>query len=285
VTAPAPTPTQRPAPVGSLVISADTSDDGVPWTDGIPGVEFRPSTCDDNSSGVVDPCESAEKLVDDNEAIRIERAFGVWVGEKCSAIGATYDDIAARARARLAVCESKLIAAEFWDGALEAAAGWDNLVLTDAANSDTLGRGMTLADGLACLEQHLGDCGCGAQGMIHATRQIATLWAATELIARTPVGTLETKLGTVVVADAGYSGNGPGGEAAADGAIWAYATDFVKVRRSEIVVVPGDAAGALDRDVNLFEVRAERLALVQFSGCCHAAVSLDVNLCESGGVS
>lgn len=252
------------------------------------GFAYQPEGCAE--AGTVDPCASGSKTISDNAANVEFEPFGVWAGYKCSAHGDIEQDWRGRAERALEACTSKQVEAEFWTGeiaqAMDAApnrylASGDSDVLTDGA--------VPVNDALACLEQGLAECGCGSRGMIHATRQIVTLWQAGGALRRDGNQIL-TVNDTIVVPGAGYDGSGPDGQPAADGSVWAYATSLVDVRLSSIDVLPSNASGldalmrgALHRGENTVEVRAERLAAATWDGCCHFAVEIDASLCGFGG--
>ncbi len=274
-------PLAVPPRVG-LIASAPPADTLERWEGGF---TFLPEGCG-SGSGVVDPCVSSTKILSnaDNAAVVEFEPFGVWAGFSCSSFGFEANDYQGRARRLMEACESKLIAREFWTGAQAKASGWPNRFLA-SEDSDVLspdGTGFSALQALACLEAGLGECSCGARGMIHATRQTVLLWSQNQLLRREGGLTL-TINDTIVVADAGYDGSSPLGAPPADGAIWAYATGMVQIRRGPVNVVPDSFSEALDRQLNTIDFRSERLAAVIWDGCCHLAVQLDIDLCGIGG--
>jgi len=245
------------------------------------GITYQPENC--SGGGVGDPCGGGSKTIGPNADIVDYDPFYVWAGDQCSAFGFDAHDYIGRANRLLLASESFQIAREFWTGAQATASGWPNRFLASAA-SDVLspGTGLTPIQALSCLEMGLADCNDGQRGMIHATRQVALLWAQNGLIKRE--GNLVLTINdTIVVADAGYDGSDPDGNPATNGAVWAYATDMVTVRRGPIAVVPDKFSEAVDRSVNLIEYRAERLAAATFDGCCHLAVQIAADVCGIGG--
>lgn len=78
-------------------------------------------------------------------------------------------------------------------------------------------------------------------------------------------GRLETKLGTRVVAGAGYPGTGPAGEARPAGGSYLFATGPLVVRRSEVEPL-SDFAGGLDRSINDLTRVGERTYVVTYAG-------------------
>lgn len=250
------------------------------------GLAWEPEAC--GVGEVKDPCDAnPNKETNANRTIREFDPVALVVGDRCSSFDVRRD-WQARARRKLLACQSKLLAEEFWNGALARSRSLPNAFLAQLGANTITTSPVNLVDGLSCLEEALADCGCG-RGMIHATVGTTTWWRRFGLIDR--VGDqLLTINGTVVVADAGYTGDGPtiiaeGGapDTATSGSVWAYGTDMVDVRLGPIRLVPDaeDLAGAVDRTDNLVEFRAERLAAVTFDGCCHVAAELDLDICAS----
>lgn len=247
------------------------------------GFEFERESCGDAET--FDPCAPGSFTPERNTAQIEYEPFGVRAGESCSAFGFSQRDYEGRARRLLEACESKQIANEFWTGDLATERAWPNRFLADT-DSDVVTDGPTaVIDVLACLEQGLAECACGTRGMIHATPQLVTHWAALgNSVLRREGGLLLTIHDTIVVTDAGYDGSGPSGQAAG-ASQWAYATGLVTVRRSPIIITPGDISQALTRTVNTIEYTAQRLAAVTWDGCCHLAAQADLEVCLIGGVS
>lgn len=278
------TPTQQPvdAPLAGpprfgLVAAANVLRDALRWEG---GYIFQPEAL--SGAGVQDPCDVVDFDPPERPANVTGVPFLVWAGDVCSAMGFEAADYQGRARRALEAQESEQIAHEFWVGTQNDASGWGNQQLADQASADVYGESMLPVDALACLEQGLANEQGNRRGMIHCTPQVLSVWAANYFIRRE--GNLWlTPLDHIVVADAGYDGSGPDGQPATDGNIWAYATGLVTLRLSEVAVVPGDFAQALDRAVNTVTYRAERLASPSWDGQAHIAVSLDLALCGAGG--
>lgn len=282
-----PVPLEPPS-VGSLVGSAlDPIAEGRDEQDGDwqNGFEYLPEACGEGR--VADPCDYDSLTHDPVDTVVEVEPWVVEKGLDCSALsfGNSRDRLAERARRALVACESALIANEFWTGTQAQESAWPNRRLA-SPESDVLTAGATTpTDALACLEEGLRslDGGrCGNRGMIHATANTVTHWTSLNLVRREG-GLLLTTLGTIVIADAGYDGSGPDGQAAEDGSIWAYATDLVEVRRGPIDIVPSDLDHAVDRDLNTVEVAAKRIAAASWDGCSHFAVEIDLDVCDFAG--
>lgn len=252
-----------------------TADPQQRWADQS-GFDFNSEAC--NASGRFDICTPGDLSPDADAGSLSWTPFGIYATDVCTTMQSRDRD--GRARRALAACASYQVAGELWTGDLAQANGYDNGWLA-SPESDVLsaGSGMTPTNALACLEEGLAACSCGARGMIHATRQVATLWAADGLI-RFEAGLLLTFMDSVVVPDAGYTGSGPDGQAAAAGAVWAYATTMVQVRLSEVQVLVD--LGAKDL-VNTGVARAQQIAAVSWDRCCHLAVQVDAPACGIAG--
>lgn len=276
----------------SRVVDRDPLDPEDRWRNGF---EFSPESC--AQAGVFDPCDSNPDLEIDTPSANVEfEPFAVWAGDKCSTFGFLKRDWQGRVRRILEACQSKQIEAEFWSGAQARASegDWPNRYLAHP-DSDVLSSGPeNLTPALAMLEQGLADCGCGERGMIHAPRQVVSLWDSLNLLRRE--GNLILTINdTIVVPGAGYDGSGPGQGGGDDptptpagpDSTWVYATGLVDVRLDAVTFIPENLAETLaqatDRSDNTVEVRASRLAAATWDGCCHLAVETNVDLISLGG--
>lgn len=285
-------PPVQPPRYGLLVAAQTTIADGE-WA--IDGVSFDPEQCG-NSGRVQIECRGNTAEMDANTRPTSVTAdpFLVYASDRCSPFGFAAADYVARATRQLEATQSYEVAGEFWDGTLRDAADaedaiTDNPALIDAT-SDTVTNGESSPTvALAALEQGLAECSRGRRGMIHATPQVLVHWIAAQAV-RIEGGQLISPMGNIVVADAGYSGDGPGGTAAGD-TQWAYATGMISIRLSTPIITPrsiADAqelAGRLNRDDNTIDVYAQRVALVQWDECCHLAAEIDLPVALIGGAS
>jgi hypothetical protein len=260
------------------------------WAAG--GVTYVPTSC--SEGGLADPCVSANKLggiADDTRPDTVE--FDAFIVYSFAACKMRYQrrvrQLQQEARDNLLACESKQIAREFWAGAFAQTVDKDgddrpnNYLAKAGATGLTTSAGADPTDALACLEQYARDCGCGGRAMIHASADVFTNWVERKLV-ETDGKFAYTELGTIVVMDAGYPGTPPAGIAPAAGVRWAFVTDPVTVRRSDILDVPNGTdwlARATDRKTNEVVVRAERAAAVTFDGCCRGAAGVQVAACTS----
>lgn len=282
-----PSPPAEP-PVVGLIASLSgpylITDDTLRWEN---GYSYSPEQmCTEGD--VTDPCSPGAFDIPANPGQVDHMPMLVRAGEECSTFGFDSRDYAARATRALLAVESKLIAQEFWTGDQAVASGWTANKYLAHIDSDELsppGDAVSPTVALECLEHALGQCGTGARGMIHCTRELASRWTTLGSVFRQQSGLLQTYLGTIVVPDAGYDGSSPVGQVPFSGSQWAYATGMVTVRRGPIEVWPARFEDAVDRSDNTVRFYATRVAGVTFDPCCHAAVAVDLPLCAIGGAS
>lgn len=238
--------------------------------------------------GVADPCGTDALTATVALTSQEYQPVLLWKADRCSTTDRTRDRVG-RARRALTACTSKLLASEFWEGTLAMAKGFPNRFLADPLANTLTNGAVSEASAIACLEEGLAACSCGT-GMIHVTPGMMIRIADHHLVERFG-NTFRTPNDTLVVADAGYTGTGPEGQAALDGSVWAYATDMVDVRLGPIVVFPSanpDDAAAMTIGTapdNLLTYRAQRLAAATWDGCCHLAVEVDIPVCADMAAS
>lgn len=230
------------------------------------------------------PCDPTPDLAvgDGYGEVASADAFVVWAGAECTSMAQTDLERGYQiATERLLATQAEQVENELWTGSLATAEGAPNPFLAAAADVDDVtpgGGATTLADGLALLEQALADCLSG-RGTIHATVQLASLWASKGYV-ELEGGRLVTQLGTIVIAGAGYPGTSPAGAAPDAGESWAYGTGMVTWRLGPIARQAASPAEAIDRDVNTATVRMERDALAVFDPCCLVGVNVDLGTTE-----
>lgn len=204
--------------------------------------------------------------------------FLVWAAEKCSTKGGGVRDWFGRARRALEAQQSFLVAGEFWNGTLGEELSNANLAASTATTVTSSAQ--TAQDGLAAIDSALTRRLLNRPGMIHCRPEMVTLWA--EWL-RFESGTVLSPGGHLIVADAGYTGDGPrsvpeGAVNAADGTSqWVYGTDLVYVRLGKVETLPSDTdtiAEGVDRLVNNQTVWAERMAAIQWDEHAHLAAEI-----------
>jgi hypothetical protein len=283
-------PPPRP-PLYGLLAAAPTIDD--PELRFPSGWAFVPEGCGNTGKLAVDLCGNTAAMSTGGDSCPdVVEGEPVWIYAEDRGSSLQGRDWQARAQRQLTATQSFELADELWNGTVTAAATPDlpnRWLSMAAAESDTLTTAATTPTAaLGCVTQGLAEYLKGQQGMIHVTPQLLTHLTADSLVIRQ--GNLwVTAMGHIVVADAGYSGDGPGASAA--GATqWMYGTPMISVRLGPIEVIPnslGEArqlAQALDYTVNTIAVFAGRLAGFQWhNACAHVAAEVNLPICAIGG--
>lgn len=205
--------------------------------------------------------------------------FDVRASIQVSTFGNTPASVQANAENALAVVEQKAIEAEFWNGDIAKllTSPNDNRYLASAATIDltpTSGTAVKPRLGQAILEGAIGDSPTGAEGVIHVTRDVASVLR----LERDGGKSIRTNLGTQVVAGAGYSRKGPSGAVAPNGTRWMYATGPVTVRRGSLHIVPEKVNQSVDVRVNTIKYFVDRPVSVTWSTTNSYAVLVDLSL-------
>lgn len=252
------------------------------------GFSFSPNGC--VPATILDPqCGS-----DDNASIEPSDLpavvdfipYLVLVAAHCTSLqGASGADLGARIRAIVELDQGVAVEEELWKGTKATASSWPNFFLAGGSpNFDNLTPGPTDAIpgmyALGALQAALGQCNGGVRGMIHASKQVVTMWQERNLVRREGTAILDL-YDNFIIAGAGYDGTGPDDEFDATGnTSWAYATGMVDVRLGGIDTVPtlDRIEQALDR-TNDFMWQAQRFAAATWDGCCH--IGARVNVCET----
>jgi len=282
----------------SLLASAQEVSDSTRWQSGF---TFEPVGCGPQGGYNVlcSTSETSSQLSEKNlapsetlaGAVQEYEPYVLWFADACSTATFMSRDFSGRAIARYQANESAFMAFEFWEGSVASSAGFPNFYLTNGDASDAgNGAAWPIAQSLGKLQHEVGiQESFFGRYMIHAPRDIASAWYALGLIRKEGAVLLDA-YDNIVVADGGYSGAGPQGEARTATTAWVYATDPVQIRRDgQIKLLPDrdEAMGgaALNRDVNLIEWRVERLVAAYPAGCLHASIEVDLCLTDCPEIS
>lgn len=254
----------------------------------IQGYAYQPEGCDPTGAEAT-VCASSTGQINSPAAQSVLEGQPVWLWaeDACSAFGFAARDWEGRVRRQLAAHQSYDLARELWEGNASQIAGLGNLYLSSPDANEVTSVPTAVGKAIGCLEAALASGLAGTPGLIHMTAQ-ALAQAALLGVIRFESGTWRTPMGTAVIADAGYSGAGPGNEPAGDSQ-WAYATPMLQVWLAEVTVRPSSVddraalAESMDITVNDIVVRAGRLAMVGWQNeCVHAAAELDLPVCGYG---
>jgi hypothetical protein len=183
-----------------------------------------------------------------------------------------------RVKKQLEAATQKAIETELWDGRTALGDPNANIFLSKASTAVEAASGAYApAIALEYLEQSISNSPTGERGMIHMTRDIASVLGSRILYKEESEseGYLITRLGTPVVIGSGYSGNGPiGATGAAASATnkWMYATNHVEVHLGKIEVVNDNLGQGVDATINDMRIKAYRPAAVYFDPSIHYTV-------------
>jgi len=282
VTAPAVTPSAR----GLLQTVRPVTGDDPHWTGGF---SFPPNGC--LTATLIDPqCgRPDDEPVDPEELPTVVQytPHAVVIAATCTSLSGTLaSGIGARIRTAMEAAQGPPIERELWRGDRAQLDALPNFYLAGGSPAFVnLTPGVSDAIpgfyALSALQAHLAECNNGARGMIHAPRQVVTMWQRFGVV-RIEGTVMLDAYDNWIVAGAGYDGSDPDGEVDTTGnTMWAYATGLVDVRLGEVVPIPGvDAiAEALNRGNNMLEWQANRFVGATWDGCCHAGAR--VNVCDT----
>jgi hypothetical protein len=181
---------------------------------------------------------------------------------------------------QLEAASQKAIEFELWDGfaarAANAAAGNGNSYLTEAAAVTEVSNGAhNASEALYLLEGAIAGSPTGDRGVIHMTRDVASLLGSRLVYLKDDekgITRVMTRIGTPVVVGSGYSGRGPVGDAAAAASLtnkWMFATGPVDVHLGKPEVVNDSLAQGQNVSINDMLIKAVRPAAVYFDPSIH----------------
>lgn len=227
------------------------------------GVDWRAEPYTEAKS-YADSCErpATDRSKDFARTIEYREAdpFTVYGGDVCSTVGIPFEERDRRATAAVQNGEERAVERVLWTGITSNGEAVDP-AFQGGGGVDVAGAGATLKGAVAALEREIA-IRYGGVGTIHMPVDAAS-FAQGLLTVNGP--RLETKLGTRVVAGAGYPGTGPAGEARPLGGAYLFATGPLLVRRSGIEDL-SDFAGGLDRAMNDLTRVGERTYVVTWAG-------------------
>lgn len=177
---------------------------------------------------------------------------------------------------QLEAVAQKALEYELWEGVAIQAGSSETLFLRIAVAdggatilNPTPGTGVTPDKALALIEQGIAGSPFGARGVIHMTRDVASVLGSKLLYKPDHGGKSDkayTRTGTRVVIGSGYTGNGPLGATGTAASVtnkWMFATGSIEGHLGDPGFV-GDLADGLDPTVNDATVAVLRSAAVHF---------------------
>jgi len=163
----------------------------------------------------------------------------------------------------------KALEYEFWEGVAAQeetdAAGNMYLRKSGAATIPVVGAKKP-ENALMLLEQAIASSPVGESGVIHMTRDVASILGSRLIYKKGETensGRAMTRLGTDVIIGSGYTGNGPIGDANAAASAtnkWMYATSSVQVHLGKVEIVNENLGQGADVTINNMRIKAFRPA-------------------------
>ena len=209
--------------------------------------------------------------------------FYIQVTDTRSAFGLTGEDRFAIAKKQLEAATQKALEHEFWEGHAARAETNGNDFLKKAAGATVVNSGaLAPATALMLLEEALTDSPTGTNGVIHMTRDVASILGSRLIYSPADggkTGKAMTRLGTEVVIGSGYTGNGRLNDANATASAsnkWMYATGALDVHLSKPEVVNENLGQGftVSSNTNTISIKAVRAAAVYFDPSIYYTVRL-----------
>lgn len=273
-----------------LVAVAPTIDNLEPRVLGA-GWTFQPEACGQARGGVLElECGRTAGMdeADFGPAVADGDAFVIYAWDRCSTFGFDARDWQGRGQRMLRAVESYWLAQALWDGPMGFTLAQGQLA---GAGTDVVSSGPEpITEAIGLVEGAMAQLYRGQPGMVHMTPQALTHAMAAYAVYRD--GALwRTTAGNIVVADAGYSGNGPTVDAGVSQ--WVYGSPVVSVGLGAVQVTPAtlsearDLAAMVELSVNLATVYAARPVtwVWDAEACGIVAAELDLAIPIIGGAS
>jgi hypothetical protein len=176
----------------------------------------------------------------------------------------------------------KALEFEFWEGVAaqeETDAAANNMYLRKSGAATIPVSGAKKPENaLMILEQAIASSPVGENGVIHMTRDVASILGSRLIYKKGETensGRAMTRLGTDVIIGSGYTGNGPIGDANATASAtnkWMYATSSVQVHLGKVEIVNENLAQGADVTINNMRIKAFRPAAAYADPSMHFAM-------------
>jgi hypothetical protein len=200
-----------------------------------------------------------------------------------SALGVLGEDRFDEALKKLEAATQKAVERELWAGSAALAASNSNNFLTKTGVSTIPVAGAhSASDALFHLEQAIAESPTGTSGVIHMTRDVASILGAKLVYipgTESKPGRVMTRLGTDVIIGSGYTGAGPVGNANAAASLtnrWMFATGALEVHLSKSEIVNENLAQGINARINDMIIKGVRAAAVYFDPSIHFAMRVSV---------
>lgn len=214
------------------------------------------------TGGVITDNQSDDRYVD-------YVPFFIDVEDFASTFSLPGQDRFARVVKELEAATQKAIEREFWEGAAaqaETSANGNMYLRKAGASTIPVAGAKKPENALMLLEQAIADSPLGENGVIHMTRDVASILGSRLIYKKGETensGRAMTRLGTDVIIGSGYTGNGPIGDTNAAASAtnkWMYATGPVDVHIGKIEIVNENLAQGADVTINNMRIKAFRPA-------------------------
>ena len=175
----------------------------------------------------------------------------------------------------------KALEFEFWEGnaaQAETAANGNMYLRKSGAATIPVSGAKKPENALMILEQAIAGSPLGENGVIHMTRDMASILGSRLIYKKGETensGRAMTRLGTDVIIGSGYTGNGPIGDANAAASAtnkWMYATSAVEVHLGKVEIVNENLAQGADVTINNMRIKAFRPAAAYADPSMHFAM-------------
>lgn len=275
-----PAPKAVPAPYGLFSV-ADVTKVSASDEHWVGGFDQESELCSLNAS-IVDPCGAPDipVVVADGDMSHKVMPFGIKAIDECFTQGWTVQDRKARVIRQLELVTQKAVERELWNGTSAIQGGNDNLYLSkDGAAEVVSSAVISPRTGIALLQQAFANCGVGGQGVLHMP--VSAVEMLGDHMDQDPSkGNILTWGGNKVAVGSGYDGRGPGDLVPPTNPliVWIYMTGPISVRLGPNELVTPSEVEALDTRTNIMRYVALRPASVDWDGCCHFAVQVDLRL-------
>lgn len=200
-----------------------------------------------------------------------------------SALGVLGEDRFDEALKKLEAATQKAVERELWSGSAAQAANNTNRYLTKTgASTIPVAGAHSASDALFHLEQAIANSPTGTSGVIHMTRDVASILGAKLVYlpgTDSKPGRVMTRLGTDVVIGSGYTGAGPVGNANAAASAtnrWMFATGALQVHLSKSEIVNENLGQGVNARINDMIIKGVRAAAVTFDPSIHYAMRVAV---------
>jgi hypothetical protein len=196
--------------------------------------------------------------------------FFIDIEDFTSTFGIPGDDRFARVLEQLEAGTQKALEYELWEGVAaraETSANGNMYLRKSGAATIPVSGAKKPENALMFLEQALAGSPLGENGVIHMTRDVASILGSRLIFVKKDDGSkkIMTRLGTKVVVGSGYTGNGPIGDTNAAASAtnkWMYATGPIHVHLGKSELVHKDLSQGVDAALNNMRIKASRPAAI-----------------------